>query len=207
MSVDTAPGVRATGDVAALPDVTFGIRSLAWWGTLGFMMIEGTTLVVVAFCYLYLRKNFVAWPPLANPLPSLGVPVAQLVVMAVSVGVMVWAARAARRFDYGTTLLALGIEIAVKVAILVLRWYEFPALHVRWNSNAYGSAAWVVLATHATLLLVDFAEDIGLFLILLVAGPRPKYFSDVMDDAMYWYFTVASWVPLFVLVFLSPRLM
>jgi len=199
------PRLRSTANLGALPDVTFGVRSLAWWGTLGFMVIEGTTLAVVAFCYVYLRKNFVTWPPLGNPLPDLGVPVAQLLVMALSVGVMYLAARAARRLDYRATRNALVLEALIKGAILVLRWYEFSALNVHWNTNAYGSAAWIIVGTHATLLVVDFAEDIGLLLILMVAGPRPRYFSDVVDDAMYWYFTVASWVPLFALVFLSPR--
>jgi hypothetical protein len=32
---------ESLGDVADLPTVTFGHRSLMWWGTLGFMVIEG----------------------------------------------------------------------------------------------------------------------------------------------------------------------
>ena len=35
---------RVVANVTELPNVTFGHRSLMWWGTLGFIMIEGTTL-------------------------------------------------------------------------------------------------------------------------------------------------------------------
>lgn len=196
---------RAVRDVSDFPDVTFGNRSLAWWGTLWLMVIEGTTLVVCATAYLYLRKNFYAYPPEGLPLPSLGVPLLQLVVMAISIVPMALAARAAKRADANGARLWLTIELVVKGTILVLRWYEFKALNVWWNSNAYGSAAWVVLGFHATLLLLDVCEDAGLALILWSGDARKRHLSDIVDDAMYWYFTVAAWVPLFVLVFLYPR--
>lgn len=197
--------VRAVRDVSDLPDVTFGHRSLAWWGTLWLMVIEAGTLVICATAYLYLRKNFFDFPPRGTPLPSLGVPVAQLIVMGASLVPMLLAARAAKRLDLDGARLWLTIELVFKAAILVLRWYEFKALNVWWNSNAYGSAAWMILGFHATLLLLDVSEDAGLVLILWSGDARRRLLSDVTDDAMYWYFTVGAWIPLFVLVFLYPR--
>ncbi|MGI8547162.1 MAG: cytochrome c oxidase subunit 3, partial [Gemmatimonadaceae bacterium] len=144
--------VRVVADVAHLPDVTFGPRSTAWWGTVGFMVIEGGTLVICAFTYLYLRKNFVAFPPLGTPLPSLPVPIAQLILMGISIVPMWCAARAARALDPDRARTALIIASVLKLGIFVLRWYEFKALNTRWNSDAYGSAAWFVLGFHATLL-------------------------------------------------------
>ena len=35
-------------ELSELPDVVFGPRDLMWWGTLGFMVIEGFTLVLCA---------------------------------------------------------------------------------------------------------------------------------------------------------------
>lgn len=197
--------VRAVRDVSDLPDVTFGNRSLAWWGTLWLMVIEGGTLVICATAYLYLRKNFYDFPPRGSALPSLGVPITQLIVMGASLIPMWYAARAAKRLDLSRARLAITIELVFKAAIMVLRWYEFKALNVWWNSNAYGSAVWIILGFHATLLLLDAAEDAGLALILWSGDARQRQMSDVVDDAMYWYFTVAAWVPLFVLVFLYPR--
>ncbi len=197
--------VRVLADVSQLPDVTFGPRSTTWWGTLGFMVTEGLSLVICAFAYLYLRKNFYHYPPEGTRLPSLGVPIIQLIVMAISIVPMLFAARFARRLDVNGTRIALLIALVIKLGILVLRWYEFPALNTQWNSDAYGSAAWVVIGFHTTLLVLDVAEDAGFALILWTGRARARTMSDVVDDVLYWYFTVAAWVPLFVLLFLYPR--
>jgi cytochrome c oxidase subunit III len=54
-------------------------------------------------------------------------------------------------------------------------------------------------------LILDIAEDAGFALILWTGHARPQTMSDVVDDVIYWYFTVAAWIPLFVLLFLYPR--
>lgn len=197
--------MQVVADVSRLPDVTFGPRSTTWWGTVGFMVTEGLTLIICAFAYLYLRKNFYHYPPEGTRLPSLGIPVVQLIVMLISIVPMFLAARYARRLDVSGTRVALLIALLIKVGILVLRWYEFPALNTQWNSDAYGSAAWIVMGFHTTLLILDVAEDAGFALILWTGRARAETMSDVVDDVLYWYFTVAAWIPLFVLLFLYPR--
>jgi cytochrome c oxidase subunit 3 len=197
--------MRVVSDVSRLPDVTFGPRSTVWWGTIGFMVTEGLTLVICAFAYLYLRKNFYHYPPSGTPLPSLGIPIAQLVVMGISIIPMAIAGRSARRLDLGSTRLWLVVAVLIKIVVLVLRWHEFTALNTAWNTDAYGSAAWVTMGFHSTLLLLDLFEDLGFVIILFSSRVRATTFSDVVDDVIYWYFTVISWVPLFVLLFLYPR--
>jgi cytochrome c oxidase subunit III len=197
--------IRVVSDVSRLPDVTFGPRSTVWWGTIGFMVTEGLTLVICAFAYLYLRKNFYHYPPSGTPLPSLGIPIVQLVVMGISLIPMVFAGRYARKLDLVGTRWSLVIAVAIKIVVLVLRWYGFTALNTAWNTDAYGSAAWVTMGFHSTLLLLDLFEDIGFVIILFSSRVRATTFSDVVDDVIYWYFTVISWVPLFVLLFLYPR--
>jgi cytochrome c oxidase subunit III len=32
-----------------------------------------------------------------------------------------------------------------------------------------------------------------------------RRFSDVSDNAFYWYFVVATWLPLYVLIYWVPR--
>jgi cytochrome c oxidase subunit III len=197
--------VRVVSDVSRLPDVTFGHRSTPWWGTIGFMVTEGMTLVVCAFAYLYLRKNFYHYPPPGTPLPSLGIPSVGLALMLISLVPMWLAGRYARRLDLNSTRIALLVALVMKVGILVVRWYAFTALNTRWNTDAYGSAAWIVMGFHTTLLILDVAEDAGFALIMWSGRARATTFSDVVDDVVYWYFTVISWIPLFVLLFLYPR--
>jgi len=195
---------RVVRDVSNLPTVGFGSQSVAWWGTLGFMVIEGMTLALCAAAYFYLRRNFAAWPPEMTPRPRLLIPVVQLVVMLASIIPMYLAARAAYRLDREGARNWILLEIVFKIAILILRWYEFKGLNTQWNSDAYGSILWTTLGLHTTLLVIDLAEDIGITLLLSTDGMRDRVFSDVTDDAVYWYFTVVAWVALFVMLFLTP---
>jgi len=195
---------QSLGDVAELPTVTFGHRSLMWWGTLGFMVIEGWTLALIAAMYFYLRQNFLTWPPLRTPLPSLLVPTIQMVVMIVSV-LPVWlAARAARRLDEGGVKIWLLVSTLISLPIPVLRWYELWALNVRWDTNAYATAAWTIVGTHATLLLLDVADTVGLTLFYWFKKMPIKVMSDVTDNSFYWYFMVLVWLPLYLIVYVGP---
>src|SRR5690606_31010695 len=72
---------RVELDVARLPTTTFGHRNHLWWGTLGFMLIEGTTFVICVASYFYLRLNFPTWPPEHTLLPSLLWPTVHVAVM------------------------------------------------------------------------------------------------------------------------------
>src|SRR5829696_339643 len=91
--------LRSVIDLRDLPEVVFGPRDLMWWGTLGFVLIEGFTLVLCAAVYVYLQQNFSTWPPQHTPLPSLGAPTLQVIVMLASLPVVLWTTKAARRFD------------------------------------------------------------------------------------------------------------
>jgi cytochrome c oxidase subunit III len=33
-----------------------------------------------------------------------------------------------------------------------------------------------------------------------------KAFSDVKDNTFYWYFTVAVWIPIYLIVYAGPRI-
>ena len=35
--------------------------------------------------------------------------------------------------------------------------------------------------------------------------PESKWFPEVADNALYWIFTVCSWIPLYFLVYYGPR--
>jgi heme/copper-type cytochrome/quinol oxidase subunit 3 len=36
---------------------------------------------------------------------------------------------------------------------------------------------------------------------------KDKHFRDIASNAVYWYFVALSWVGLYALVFLSPRVL
>ena len=197
--------LRPALDVSEYPDIAFGHRDLMWWGTVGFMVIEGFTLALCLVVYLYLWKNFETWPPAGTEVPTLLAPTVQLAVMLASLPLMNRMQRAAQRFDLRAVRLALAASSALIVAMCVLRALELRALHVRWDTNAYGSAQWLVVGTHGTLLLVEAVEMIGMAAVFWFGATEEKHFSDVADVALYWEFLVLAWLPVYVLCFLGPR--
>jgi heme/copper-type cytochrome/quinol oxidase subunit 3 len=100
--------------------------------------------------------------------------------------------------------------VAATLAGLMLfgvRIFEFQALNTSWDSNAYGSIAWAILAFHGSLLLMDVLETGGLALVYLFGKPQRKHYVHASENAIYWGFTTLSWVPLYVIVFWGPRFM
>lgn len=197
---------RAVMNVSSLPDVVFGPRDIMWWGTLGFVVIEGFTLVLTAAVYLYIQQNYAAWPPEGTPNPSLTLPTLNLVVMLLSLPLVRWISKVAHAFDLGKVRIGLTVASVVALLFVALRILTaIYALNVKWDSNAYGSALWMILGSHFTLLLLEFIEVTGMALLFWLAPVEEKHFSDAADMAFYWYFMVLSWVPLYVLCFLVPR--
>jgi cytochrome c oxidase subunit III len=195
-----------TVDASALPTEGFGVASPTWWGTLGFMVIEGSTLLLCAMAYTYLSRRSPLWPPSGTPLPSLLVGTVVVAVLLVSLIPAVLLHRAAKRMDRGAVLLMLLIGAVVEAIVIVLRAYELHALPMRWDGTAYGSTVWFTLGAHTTLLVLDFGETL-VFGVLLLTGPVAKrHFADVADSAMYWFFIVLTWVPLYFMLYVSPRL-
>jgi len=194
-------------DVSSLPTVSFEQHSLMWWGTLGFMVIEGFTTALMAASYLYLRKNELAWPPGHTPNPDLLAATANTVLLLLVIFPMHTAASAARRFDRRTVARWLSIATVMSVGTVVLRWYELVALNARWDAHAYGSAAWGVLVTHGTLILVDCIET-GTLAALFAKGPvERKRFPDIPDAAAYQCFLSLSQIPVYLIVFWGPRIL
>jgi cytochrome c oxidase subunit III len=198
--------LRAESDVAALPTVTFGHRSLMWWGTLGFMVIEGWTLALLVVSYFYLRQNYETWPPLRTPHPSLLIPTINLLIMLVSLVPSYLAAAAAKKLDEAAVKRWLVIASIIALPIVVLRWWELWALNVRWDTNAYGTAAWVIVGFHTSLLLLDAADTWGLTLFYFLKQMPLKTFSDTTDNTFYWYFTIGIWIPTYLIIYVGPRI-
>jgi len=200
----TAMELRPVANVADLPSATFGHRSIAWWGTIGFIVVEGTTLFICAMTYLYLRVTVGQWAPAYAPLPDLGVAAVQVALMVVSNVPMVLVDRAARRLDLTAVRAGMVIMSLLVVVMCVLRGFEFAALNVRWDDNAYGTAAWAILVSHGTLLLVETIETLVQTALVFSPNLEQRDIAAISDNALYWYFMTSAWVPLAAITFLTP---
>jgi cytochrome c oxidase subunit III len=198
---------RALIDVSALPTDVFGTRGPGFWGIVCFMAVEGTTLAICAATYFYLSKNFDVWPPADTRAPSLLVPTISLIALVASNGLALAMDRAAKEMNVGRTRFLLVVSTIVGVALFGLRLFEFRSLNTTWDANAYGSIVWTIMGLHASLLLMEVMETGGISLIYLFGKAQPKHFVHVSENATYWLFSTLSWVPLYAIIFLGPKLL
>ena len=83
--------------------------------------------------------------------------------------------------------------------------FEFPALNVRWDEDAYGSIVWFVLALHTTHLATDVVDTAVLTAVMYRTEPSEKRFVDVSENALYWGFIVLAWLPIYIALYWFPR--
>jgi len=196
-----------TLDVSGLPDVVFGKRSLIWLGTMGLIAIELTMFVLVIASYFYLRTRENQWPPGIND-PRLLPGTINLVVFLLSGIPNYWLNKKAHAGELTMVRLGLLIVSAVAIVNLLIRIFEFYAMQCRWDANAYASVVWFLLGLHTVHLLTD-AYDTWVLTVLmfrdrLVEGKR---FMDVSENADYWWFVVLTWVPVYLTIYVAPRLL
>lgn len=194
------------GSVADLPTTGFGSRTTPWWGTLGFIALEGTGFALAGGALLYLWAINPQWP-LSAPPPDYGFGTAILATLLVSLVPNHLAKRWAETERVGMARLGIVIMSLFGILPLVMRWFEFRALNVAWDFNAYGSAVWFLLGLHTTHLVTDVGETLVLAVLMFTRhGRTGKRLSDMSDNAFYWDFVVISWVPIYLLIYGLPRL-
>jgi heme/copper-type cytochrome/quinol oxidase subunit 3 len=192
-------------DVSDLPTSTMGPRSLLWWGTLGFMLIEGTGFVLAAGAYLYLRGQAGAWPPRGVAPPDHLYGALFTVLLVASALPNHWVTRQAQRKRETAVRWGVAFMALLGVLLTAVRAVEFAHLNVRWDANAYGSVTWLMIFLHATHLITDLGDTVVLSVWLFTHEIGDEQYSDVVDNAGYWSFVVVTWLPIYWLIYWGPR--
>jgi heme/copper-type cytochrome/quinol oxidase subunit 3 len=194
-----------TLDVAHLPDLAYGDRSALRWGMLGMIAIEAAGFALLGATYLYLRGRVPHWPPGVAP-PSLVYGTLNLVLILLSAVPNEITKRASRRMNSRVALRGLAVCTVWAIALCAIRFYEFGALNVSYDTNAYGSIVWMLLGYHTTHLITDVADSVVL-LWFAIRGPLDGHrMVDITENAVYWYFVIAAWVPVYLLLYVAPRI-
>jgi len=197
---------RVAADLSRLPLHGLGRASVTWWGTMAFMLIEGTGFALVIAVYLYLMSLSSTWP-INAPSPGLlpGSLVTLILVASVVPNCLV--TRWAGQQDLRKVRIGMVIMSLLGIAPLIVRAFEFPALHVKWDTNAYGSVVWTLLGLHTTHIITDLVDTLVLAALTFTRhGKNLRRFGDVQDNAMYWNFVVAAWLPIYACIYWVPRL-
>jgi heme/copper-type cytochrome/quinol oxidase subunit 3 len=154
--------------------------------------------------YFYLRSHATAWPMSRFP-PELIWGNVNTAIMLASMVPNHFAKRAAERLDLPGVRLWMTVCLLISFLFLGVRVLEFGALNTRWDSDAYGSVVWMLMALHTTHLVTD-AYDSAVLTVLTYTGPMEgKRFVDVSENAAYWYFVVLSWLPIYAVVYWGAR--
>ena len=191
-------------DVSHLPDYAFGHRSIMWWGGASLMAIEGMMFALLIVSYLYLKGRSPEWPP-GFFAPVLFWGTLNTAILLASTVPNQLAKKAAERMDLRALRLWLAVALLFGLAFAIVRIFEFGALNVWWDSNAYGSIVWVLLGFHTTHLVTDLIDSVALE-VLLFTGPLTKsHFTDAAENSLYWDYVVVAWLPVYAFIYLAPR--
>jgi cytochrome c oxidase subunit III len=195
-----------TLDVSALPPGAFGSRSLMWWGTLGIVLIEGTVFMLAIAAYFFFASRAPAWPPHGVAPPDLRWGLINTLILFASLVPNELARRAGEQVDLRAVRIWMVACLLFGAAFNVARIYEFRHLNVLWDRDAYGSIVWMLLGLHTTHIVTDFL-DTAVLTVLMFTGPvEEKRFIDVEENAVYWYFVVLAWLPIYGVIYWAPRL-
>ncbi len=196
---------RAVIDVSTLPDFAFHHRSLTWWGTMGIVVIEGMTFALLVVAYLFLKGRTPHWPSGHFP-PALLWGTVNTIILLLSAVPNHLAKKNAEHLKLPALRFWLAVALVPAIAFMAIRVLEFQSLNVWWDDNAYGSIVWALLGLHSFHILTDIVDS-SVLLALLYIGPLDEsHFVDASDNAMYWNFVVVSWLPIYALIYLVPRL-
>ncbi len=203
--------VRDVIDVEHLPEGALDHRSPIWWANTLLLAIETTMFVLLIASYLYIRKNFDTWPPMVNGLPEAArypdvlIPTITLLILLVGMYPMYRADKAALEMDQKQVQIWGAMGVALGIVAIVMRFFEMDALRFDWNDNAYASAVWTLLFVHLLHQVVITFEDSLMLLWVTFRKMDHSHARDVRVTAIYWHWVALIYVPVFVLIYLSPR--
>lgn len=199
-------------DVSELPHHQFDTYDPVWWGNNLLLAIETSMFAILITTYFYLRQNFPLWPPplgsLAaslRPLPYPWYGTANTILLVLSCLPMMGADLSARRNNRPRTQLMLVVCLLCGIGAIIVRAFEFPAMHFRWDANAYGSVVWFLLGMHMMHLVVLTSETLLLTVWIFVREFDMKHRVDIVTVAVYWYWVVGIWIFIYAVVYFTPR--
>ncbi|MEI4469732.1 cytochrome c oxidase subunit 3 [Frigidibacter sp. MR17.24] len=178
-----------------------------WWGILGAVAIEAAVVATLLTSWFYLATQSAAWPPEGTAPPPILWPTVVLCLLPVSSMTMWWAGKGSDAGD--ARRLSLGLALSVLVACLVLgvRAVQMTAFDIRWDAHAYGSMLWVITGFHFTHVASAIVGTAAVTVLSFRGYFTPSRQLGVVVDTLYWYFVAAAYLPIYLVLYIAPRVL
>ena len=194
-------------DVRPLPNLVSGSRAPIWWGIVLLLAIESTVFGTLIASYFYLKMGEPSWPPAGVSDPDLLLPTINTGILLASSIPMYLADSGVTKGKLGRLRWGLAGALVLAIAFLVLKVVEYSAVEYAWDDHAYGSVVWLIIGFHSAHVI-----SLVLKTFVMLALAWKGYFNErrnlgITVNGLYWHFVVAVWVPLYVVLYWSPRWM
>lgn len=196
-----------TLDVSDLPPFDISSQAPLWWGQVCIVAIEGTMFSILMAAYLYVRLRMDVWPPPGDQFPHLLLPTLGLIPLIASAVASYWASKAAKKDDRRGMIWGMAWNLILATVFFVMRLVEWRSLNFNWKADAQGSYVWAFLGLHSFDYIADAAMTLVLLIIILSGRYGEKQRLGVHVDSVVWYFIVAIWIPIYVVIYWGPAIL
>jgi cytochrome c oxidase subunit III len=196
----------ATIDLSRLDESPPDHRATLWWGIAGLVLVETVVFATLVATYFYLKIHHVEWPPAGTKEPELLLPTINLFVLLASSIPMHFADKGVTRDDQRALRFGLVGSIVLAIIFLVIKVVEYSDVSYRWDTHAYASIVWTITGFHSAHVVALILKTT----IITTMAFRGRFHAEdrlpVTVNGVYWHFVVVIWLPLYFVLYISPRL-
>lgn len=197
----SADGTTATN---TLPRDVSDRRAEGWWALLGLCVSLAAILASFIVAYFYLAADHGTWPPLGidRPAPGLAV-IGTGFLLATGVSAFLAESRI-RRGQRGSAKVALAASFVLGLAAFGFEVVEYGRQPFDLGSHAYASAFLVLVGFHTAQVALALAMTAAVQLWLWLGYYGERRNLAIRNVASYWYYVIASWFVVFLVLYVSP---
>ena len=198
-------------DPDALPSSTIassrGVKPPFYWGLALLVLIETVVFGSLVVSYFYLRSSNVAWPLGGIDPPDLLLPTINAFILWGSSIPMYLADKGIQKGNQRRLRIGLVIGISMAIVFLVLKYIEYSQLGYNWGTNAYGSIVWTITGFHSAHVIALVLKTIVIARLAFMGYFNEERHAAIDANGLYWHFVVIIWLPLYLTLYIAPRIL
>ena len=174
------------------------------FGLVIFLAAESMTFAGLISAHIILRPGQTAWPPPDQPRLPVGMTAVATAFLLLSAWTALRALRGAER-DAGSERPWLGVTWVLGALFLGVQGFEWIGLighGLTMTSSVSGALFYTVIGFHALHVAIGMCVLTVTVAKALAGRYTPSEHSGVRLCAVYWWYVVLVWPPLYVLVYL-----